>query len=350
MSYFQVELSFLVLPPLLASYYNATPQEKVKSILSFTAEVLPPLSDWDNTRLCICLPILSLILDSDDNFDETTLCPLLTSLIEYILTRENYDSARTAASSCIYSIISKHLRDENKSFIEKIFTDTLSPLVFSKLDTLNDEMSHEEIAELQDSINLMALIGSAAVCRGGSLSQMGNEVASFLTLVACQENVESAGSIKVGFTSPLDFRDISHGNKIKISFIAGNAIGAMLSVENGSPFWRQRISHVVIPSLLSSSEAMSSIEHGRLLCTCHLVCCVPVRALGEKRLLRLATVIINGLEACVTLSRKNLYEGKVIQGLKQVLLTSLLKITDDAPQSVSFFDIPNIKVSCNDDV
>lgn len=298
------------------------------------AEVLPPLSDWDNTRLCVILPVLSVLFASDHTFEEDALCPLVPSLVEYVLTREYHKSARASASSCIFSIVSKHLRDENKCTIDKIMSDKLCPLMISSLTKIsNDSSSFYGITELQDVMNLTALIGSAAICGGGSLSSVGNDIVRLLTLISCQDNAEI---ITGGFFRALNFGDICEKNKVTISMIASNAFGAILSVETGNPFWKQRISHIVLPTLLSSSETSPNIKQGRLLCIGHLVCCVPLRALGEKRRLDLVSIIIDGLEICVSFHLKNLGDENIIQGLKQALLASLLRIIDDSPQLVSY--------------
>lgn len=213
--------------------------------------------------------------------------------------------------------------------------DTVCPLIVRKIESLERNQSHDEdMDELHDALNVTALIGSATACLGGSSSLIANEVARFLALIACDG---TAHSVTLGIATPLDCKINSCYNNTDIPIIAGNALGFMLGVQNGSPFWRQRISHLILPIVLPQvSTPFSDIEHGRLLCACHLVCCVSLPALGEKRVVNLASLIINGLEKSVDVSLSALTDRNAYRNLRTILIASLMKIMNDSPQAVSF--------------
>ncbi len=312
------------------AYDKCTPPDKVQALLSFTAQVLPPLSDWDNIKLCVVLPILSIILTSESTIGKKTSHFLATSLTEFVLTRYHHSTARIAAASCIFCIIVKQPQEESNCIDLKVLVDMISPLVTAKMKALEDQ-SLEGIEELQDAINLLALIGSAAACRGSSSSKLANEVGLFLALLACEGTMQSS---PLGIEDMIDCNLYSSDIDRKISVAASNALGSILNVKNGNPFWRQRISHLVLPIVLSSSTSFPGPRFGKLLCACHLVCCVSLPALGEKRIFGLTSLIVNGIEIfCINAAsgRKDRFD----QSLKIMLVSSLLKIMSDSTQAVS---------------
>ncbi len=320
---------FQVLPHLLAAYHNRTPDEDAKTLVSLTSEMLPPLSDNDNIRLCCILPILSTILAGKHNLDENILTPLLSPLVDYALASENHKAARSAASSCIFSIISKNLTEKNISIIEKKLRE-LSLLIFAQLGSQTND--NFDLPSLCDAFNLVALIGASSACRGITFSAISNDIATLLVTMACQDSYSAAGIFAP--VAKCNLKEMSDPKKITLSIITGNAFGSMLSLNNGGPFWRQRISQIVLPKLIPLDYTCPHLEHGRLLCISHIVCCVPARALGEKRFLELSSIIINGLETCVSLSNNKSCNQIADHSVKQMLLGSLMKVVDEYPQSV----------------
>lgn len=319
---------------MLAAYHNRTPDEDAKTLVSLTSEMLPPLSDNDNIRLCCVLPILSTILAGNHCLNEIILTPLLSPLVDYALARENHEAARSAASSCIFSIISKNLTEENISIVERKLRE-LSLLIFSQLGSQTND--NFDLPSLCDAFNLVALIGASSACRGITFSAISNDIATLLVTMACQDSFSTAGIFATVTSAKCNLKEVSNAKKITLSIITGNAFGSMLSLNNGGPFWRQRISQVVLPKLIPLDFTCRHLEHGRLLCACHIVCCVPARALGEKRFLELSSIIINGLETCVSLSNKKSCNQMADHSVKQMLLGSLMKVVDEYPQSVRAF-------------
>ena len=93
---------------------------------------MTPLTDWDNAKLSVILPLLSTVLYSnsiDSKSDRTSLELMCPYLVDYSLDKDNSSSSsRWAATSCVFSIVSNEvkgdevgIKDEKKDAI----TDTL---------------------------------------------------------------------------------------------------------------------------------------------------------------------------------------------------------------------------------
>jgi len=338
-----VQLAYSILPLLLMAYYKCTPHDKIEALLSFTTQVLPPLSEWDNTKLCVVLPILSIILAGESNLDMKSSRFLATSLVEFVLTRYHHHIARIAAGSCIFSILSKQPQDDPNPIGLEIMIDMVSPSIVTKLKSFQDESS-EGVDTLNDTINLLALIGSASACRGSSSSKLADDVAKSLAHLACEGTMHSPS---LGIKDLIDCKRYPINIQKKVSVAAGNALGSVLNVKSGNPFWRQRISHHVLPIVLSSPRSSKGATFGKLLCACHLICCISLPALGEKRMFDLTSLIVNGIEVWCTnvASSQNGDREPFDQDLRIMLMSSLLKIMNDSTQSVSLTIFQNTDIT-----
>jgi len=321
-----VQLAYRILPHVLPVYSNGTPHEKILYLVSLVADVLPPLTDNDNVKLCCLLPIVSIILTGDHNLHESILYPLLSPLIEFCLASENDECARRSAASCISSIISHSIHDDNIVLIENI----LSELAAKFLSHIR-QIDHDEklnTSELRDILNLISLVGSATLSRGGTLSRFGDAVATFLAAIACKVDIPKTSFASIVSSDAIDWRHIPTKIEFTLSLTAGHALGSMLTVSNGNPFWKQRLSQKILTVIHPIENRRSTkIEYGRLSCVSYLVLCVPVRALGEKKYMELCNVIFNGLDVCNDFSIQEKTTDEV-QSLKKLLITSLLKVIE----------------------
>ena len=83
-----------------------------------------------------------------------------------------------------------------------------------------------------------------------------------------------------------------------ISVLPAISYGSMLSVYNGSPFWRQRIIFKTIPIVLSRiQEDLQSKNPPSLgpLTICSILCCLPSSLLGEDNTNQMVSMVIAGL-------------------------------------------------------
>jgi hypothetical protein len=100
--------------------------------------VLPPLSEVDEVKLCVSLPLLAAALGSSDNRSNDvpndlsvhkSLATMLPSLVEYALS-PNYDNqARSAAVSCLFSIVFHYQPNRTECLAQNIIKDTLAPVL-----------------------------------------------------------------------------------------------------------------------------------------------------------------------------------------------------------------------------
>mmetsp|Transcript_9574 Transcript_9574/g.14499 ORF Transcript_9574/g.14499 Transcript_9574/m.14499 type:complete len:309 (+) Transcript_9574:16-942(+) len=199
---------------------------------------------------------------------------------------------------------------------------------------------HACTANVEAALNFMALLGSAAACRGGRCSQTADEIASCLVQVAC-----NGSSSAFAFKSP--------GNEAQqhpildpasLAFVLpAAAFGSMLSVKNGGPFWRQRIIHKTLPILMKTLQEQATSRSppalGSLAVVAHMLCSVSQTHLGESKIRQMIPTLIAGL----VYFSKNLdviaQDDKGTKGLDvlSVILAALTKILRISPEDVTKF-------------
>ena len=135
--------------------------------------------------------------------------------------------------------------------------------------------------------------GSAAACRGSSSTQISNDVAKYLIQLALlgetQDPFES--SKKVIFAS-------SSQIQIVMELAAASAYGAMISVDAGGPFWKQRLMYLTMKEVIVvsfSHDVEDSMFWGQLALVTQVVACGNVSALSETALTLLADVLVKDL-------------------------------------------------------
>lgn len=90
-----------------------------------------------------------------------------------------------------------------------------------------------------------------------------------------------------------------------MQLLAASSFGLMISVQNGGAFWRQRMVHIALPSVLAMNassktteartlSAMAGPSMGALVMACHIVCCTPLVVVGEQRAKELINMIARG--------------------------------------------------------
>ena len=155
----KVELASSILCLLLPAYEQPVPNENQSSIIRYTSQVMPPLSDWDNAKLSIILPVLSVMLFSneiDSNSDKASLELMCSYLVEYSLDKDNHSTPRRAAASCVFSIVSKYDASKQNCLGMLLCKNNIcSPLSVQLDGDRNVDISSEVI---EDSFNFLALL------------------------------------------------------------------------------------------------------------------------------------------------------------------------------------------------
>lgn len=129
-----------------------------------------------------------------------------------------------------------------------------------------------------------------------------------------------------------------------ISILSASAFGNMLSVQNGGPFWRQRITHKTLPTILKALQEQSQSQYppalGTLAIICHMLCCLPVSVLGGSHVRQFVPTLVAGL-VYYSKNTSVLVESEMLSskasGLLSIVITSLAKMLSNSPDDVSIF-------------
>ena len=124
--------------------------------------------------------------------------------------------------------------------------------------------------------------------------------------------------------------------------LPASAFGSMLSVHNGGPFWRQRLTHKTLPVLLKALQLQAKSPDppamGTLTVVCHMICCLPVSLLGESNVKQILPTLIAGLvyfsKNTDVLTRTEMTSSKPTD-LLSIILAALVKILRTSPEDVS---------------
>ena len=133
----QVKLSHTILPYILPAYRREVPPGKVETLIHRASQVLPPLSDWDGAELCTIIPVLSVVLGEGASLNSDmmeTLIGVLPDLADYVLNRQIIGASRSAAASCLFSIIERYQLKSDECLGLKILKSHVSPVIVNSLD------------------------------------------------------------------------------------------------------------------------------------------------------------------------------------------------------------------------
>lgn len=323
-----------ILPCILDAYKSDVPEKKLLSILSRISNVLPPLSDADEVELSVFLPVLGTALSTLEPLvtDEmmNQLLELTSGLVDFSLIPDHNSVARSAASSCVYFILSRFQKNPSECRGLIILHDKLCPQLASKIQIWNQCHSPDCMNEIEDLFNLMSLIGCAAAWRGGISATTADEISRFFVLVACRG---AASAPALGINLPIDFvGESSTDLNAHMPHLAASSLGIILNIKDGSPFARQRLAHLILPIILSSSDDQHLIHSssGSLLCAGHVVCCVPMSGITQDKLTELTRLLVSGLFKC----SKTICDGNRTFQMDEVvvlIMTAIMRMYENFP-------------------
>jgi len=139
--------------------------------------------------------------------------------------------------------------------------------------------------------------------------------------------------------------------------LPASAFGSMLSVQNGGPFWRQRMSHKTLPVLFAALQAQAKSQNppalGTLAVVCHMLCCLPVSLLGKSQIQQILPTMVAGLvyfsKNVNEFAQSNMISSKT-EGVLSIILAALVKILAIYPEDVTKFIgiiIPSLLLLCS---
>jgi hypothetical protein len=139
---------------LLPVYLYHVPSNHVLALVSFTSQILPPLSEWDNLKLILILPILAGALVINKLGTASNMSELLPFLVEYSLNTNNDVRTRTHAISVAFTIIEQYLQNEAHCPVRSILTKMIFPDIVRCCESLPTVGNNA----LDDLINLLFVV------------------------------------------------------------------------------------------------------------------------------------------------------------------------------------------------
>jgi hypothetical protein len=345
------------LPFLVEAYACPSSTLSSDNLVAFVDQILPPLSELDEVKLYVAFPLLAAVLNGQNDVWKVAspatvqrLQSMTTYIAQFTISADHDSFSRSAAASCLFAILI-HGDSENDSSgenIKNVLDRVVYPAVTESVASLQQTFDgapgfrvapdHACIANVEAALNFMALLGSAAACRGGRYSQTADDIATCLIQVACNGS-SSAFALK----SPgNEAQKHPISDRASVAFILpAAAFGSMLSVKNGGPFWRQRIIHKTLPILTKTLQEQATSRNppalGSLAVVAHLLCSVSQTHLGESNLRQMIPTLIAGL----VYFSKNLdvlvQYDTTTKGLDvlSTILAALTKILRISPEDVS---------------
>ncbi|KAL3805021.1 hypothetical protein HJC23_003249 [Cyclotella cryptica] len=320
----QVERAYSILPYLIPVFQCPPAVLSFDGLAKLVEQVLPPLSRWDEVKLCVCLPLVASIL-SDSEFGRkrnvgllTTVNSMIRHLAEFVMRSDHESRSRSAAASCLFSIfinfddgsltsqeiIEGVIFEALVGSLQMLGADTLMPPVPTSNDILvssNGCAIDTHFFRVENIFSFMSVLGSAAACKGGSHSKDADLIATFLIEMACtgSSSFPFSKAAKNRVTWPEEGRNYPSSDRFaKLSLLPAFSFGSMISVYNGIPFWRQRVVYKTISYALKAlQDETRSLNPPALgpLAVCATLCCLPVSLLSESNLRQMIPILVAGL-------------------------------------------------------
>jgi hypothetical protein len=142
---------------ILTAYLYTVPSNHLEQLVSYSSRILPPLTEWDNIKLFVVIPILATSLTRSVYEGANNLLEMLPYLVEYCLNADNRSNTRTHAASLAFAIIERLSRHEDICPARKILVDLLYPC-FTKCCELHVERADNSFDEFSNVLSLIALL------------------------------------------------------------------------------------------------------------------------------------------------------------------------------------------------
>ena len=181
-----------ILPFLIPVYECPSSASSCDGLVQFVDQIMPPLSETDEVNLFVALPLLAAAFTSTTKLWETLdsatlklLSSMVTYLAEFSISSDHNAHSRTAASTCLFSILFHRSEDGDKSegndvlVIQKLLQEVVLPTLICSLDSLKTEVSdvltprasgsaveaseesvHSAFSQVEDTLNFVSMLVS----------------------------------------------------------------------------------------------------------------------------------------------------------------------------------------------
>jgi hypothetical protein len=148
-------------------------------------QYLPPLSEWDEVKLYVVLPLLAAALRNSsldwkklDSATLSTLVSMVKDLAQFIASSDHVAHSRSAAASCLFSILVNTIEDcgidDNcdKDTISNLLVEVVSPVLVKAASGINEEVGdsptprqslRSAFCKFEEALDLMGVLVSYSV-------------------------------------------------------------------------------------------------------------------------------------------------------------------------------------------
>lgn len=326
------------------AYERPLSAHHLETLVVFVANALPALNEVDRGRLAVSLPFLSAALvnskDARGSMTSETIekmSSMANDLADFALGPDNFGPSRWHASLALQPLLAFYVpRADDICPSRKILAELVVPAVKKAIERaearkLRAGSKAERGATLEECLGLVATLGSAAACRGGSSSRTADAVATFFVDIACQHkgSLHFAGECDV-YLDITAFGDSA--NVTALALVAASLLGTVLSTKS-PPLAKQRLTHISAKKLEADVKDLSpqaGPSSGVVAAAAHLICACKPQTMNANLLKSIARIAMSGLtpEALPL-------DGGGLHAVKKLVLAAVLKLLAVAPTTIA---------------
>lgn len=328
-------LAEAVVSQLRSAYEFIVVDEHLEKLARFVGNCLPPLSDTDFAKTCISLPLLSLALHNCDQVScrkNLSLCNVLQSMcvdLADLATNSTNIGCRVHATQCLYVSIA-YFSHSTSDCPAKLILDNV--VLAAKATISNAKLSKNvgKERDFSDILTLLAVLGAAAITRGGSSYGTSDLIMLFLLDLACKKVSDLPFNDESAVVDLKVFDDANSNISDLLSLHAANSFGLMLASIGGGPLCKQRCSHVAMKHIQNYVQGNNSkiVSTGALCAACHVVCVGTMTKLSSKTMKMISEIVLSGLRSD---SLENL--NACSPSTTKLILSSLIRIYSVMPSA-----------------
>ena len=337
--------AFIITRFLRKGYEAALTSDHFEQLVERVDQVLPPLNTADTIRLSVLLPFLSAAMESstcenrsfaDGKSVHDTLRCMAPEFTEFVMDSENYPDARSHAGRCLHASIARFTpRNAQECPAEGLIRSKVMPALKASVNVTRK--ADRAVSSFVDNVNILALLGSAAACRGGPSSKTSDQVVLFLVDLACTRKAKPLFTETSNDEIALTVFDTPTSQKsVRLSILSATAFGSILSAGCGNLLWKQRLAHISIKCIIERVTAdrkpaeniAPAPSIGSIAAISHLVCSSNIQNISANHLDAIARLIASGLAPnCLETAVRE--DTNVIK----LVLAALVKILCSSPTS-----------------
>ena len=313
------------------AYYWEMPSTAKDHLVDLVTDALPPLNEADVLKLAVTLPCLSAALETMQSLPSTESSKLksaLPDLAEFVIDSIFDDNSRSHAAQCLYGGLRLvRCTDDEECPSHTVLVRCASPLLKRMKEMKNGANKSSSTIE---AMRLLAIIGSAAACRGESSAKTADRIVVFFADLACSKIAD----LSLDTDNTIHVEVSEHGGR-DFSVEAASFLGSIFTAGSCGSLWRQRLTHITVKRLQFHLQKCNldgkAPSPGMVATACHITCSTKPKTISSVSLQVISKIVILALEPDALPSSDEF-------SLKTLLLATILKLITISPDSIS----PNI--------